>query len=153
MTVIDDRRPGEPAGQELSNFSLLEDRQTHALEPYLTTDGQVMGSADGWAFAMRMTGLDKLEFVNGPAAKITDNTSFVVSQYTYPPSYPPGPSSGTCAPVVDSILGGVGALERDGTLSLTLNWTHTCGGEASRSVTKYSMTWVPALSASEFPQL
>jgi len=120
---------------------------------YLTTDGQVMGFGDGWAFAMRMTGLDKLEFVNGPAAKITDNTSFVVSQYTYPPSYPPGPSSGTCAPVVDSILGGVGALERDGTLSLTLNWTHTCGGEASRSVTKYSMTWVPALSASEFPQL
>ena len=50
--------------------------------------------------------VDKLEFVNGPAAKITDNTSFVVSQYTYPPSYPPGPSSGTCAPVVDSILGG-----------------------------------------------
>ncbi len=62
---------------------------------YLTTDGQLMGSAEGWPFAIRMTG----------------------------------------------------------PLSLTLNWTHTCGGETSRSVTKYSMTWVPALAASESPQL
>jgi len=120
---------------------------------YLTTDGQLMGSAEGWPFAIRMTGRNELQFVNGPAAKITDTTTFVVSQYTYPPSYPPGPSSGTCAPIIDSIVGGIGVLERDGTLSLTLNWTHTCGGETSRSVTKYSMTWVPALAASESPQL
>ncbi len=40
VTVIDDRRPGQPAALQLSNFSLLEDRRTHALELYLTTYGQ-----------------------------------------------------------------------------------------------------------------
>lgn len=121
---------------------------------YLTADGQVLGSSDGWPFAIHMKGRDQLQFVNGPAAKITGNSTFLVSRYTYPPSYPPGPSIGTCAPVVDTIVDGSGEVTADGlALSLTLDWTHACGGVTSRSVTNYRMTWVPALAAYEQSQL
>jgi len=37
---LDDRQPGQPAALQFSNFSLLEDRVTHALELHLTTYGQ-----------------------------------------------------------------------------------------------------------------
>ena len=120
---------------------------------YLSCDGQVMGSTDGWPIEIRMTGRDQFQFVNGPAAKMAPDGTLLVSGSTYPPSYRPGPSSGTCAPVFDSIVDGIGKLAPDGTLSLTLNWTHTCGGATTRSVTKYSVTWVPALDPSEWPQL
>ena len=40
VTAIDDRRADQPAQIQFSNFSLLENRQTHALELYLTTYGQ-----------------------------------------------------------------------------------------------------------------
>ena len=40
VTVIDDRRPGQPADIQFSNFSLLENRETHALELYLTAYGE-----------------------------------------------------------------------------------------------------------------
>jgi hypothetical protein len=40
VTVIDDRRPGQPAAIQFSNFSLLENRETHELELHLTTYGQ-----------------------------------------------------------------------------------------------------------------
>jgi hypothetical protein len=40
VTVIDDRKPGQPAALQFSNFSLIEDRATHALELHLTTYGQ-----------------------------------------------------------------------------------------------------------------
>ena len=40
VTAIDDRQPDQGAGIQFSNFSLLEDRETHALELYLTTLGQ-----------------------------------------------------------------------------------------------------------------
>lgn len=39
VTAIDDRQPGQPANIQLSNFSLLEDRETHAFELYLTIYG------------------------------------------------------------------------------------------------------------------
>jgi hypothetical protein len=50
VTVIDDRRPGQGAGIQFSNFSLLEDRETHALELHLTTYGQEADAKD-WASA------------------------------------------------------------------------------------------------------
>jgi hypothetical protein len=114
---------------------------------YLTDAGQVLASAPGWPFVIQMTSRDELRFVNGPAARITGDATFAVSSYTYPPSYPPGPSSGICVPVIDTIVDGIGTLAPNGTLSLSLNWTHTCGGTTSRSVTKYSMTWVPSLGS------
>lgn len=40
VTRIDDRRPDQSAYVEFSNFSLLEDRETHDLEIYLTAFGE-----------------------------------------------------------------------------------------------------------------
>lgn len=39
VTLIDDRREGQ-GDIQFSNFSLLEDRETHDLELYLTTYGE-----------------------------------------------------------------------------------------------------------------
>lgn len=50
VTVIDDRQPGQGAGIQFSNFSLLENRETHALELHLTTYGQEADSQN-WASA------------------------------------------------------------------------------------------------------
>jgi hypothetical protein len=50
VTVIDDRRPGQGAGIQFSNFSLLENRETHELELHLTTYGQEPDPKD-WASA------------------------------------------------------------------------------------------------------
>jgi hypothetical protein len=50
VTVIDDRQAGQPAQIQFSNFSLLEDRETHQLELRLTTYGQEPDPAD-WATA------------------------------------------------------------------------------------------------------
>lgn len=40
ITAIDDRQEGQPAALQFSNFSLLENRETHELELHLTTYGQ-----------------------------------------------------------------------------------------------------------------
>jgi hypothetical protein len=40
VTVIDDRKPDQPAAIQFSNFALLEDRETHALNLYVTTLGE-----------------------------------------------------------------------------------------------------------------
>jgi hypothetical protein len=40
VTAIDDRQPGQSGAFQLSNFSLLEDRETHELELYLTAYGE-----------------------------------------------------------------------------------------------------------------
>ena len=50
VTLIDDRQPGQSDQLQFSNFSLLEDRETHALELQLTTYGQEPKPAD-WATA------------------------------------------------------------------------------------------------------
>jgi hypothetical protein len=50
VTVIDDHQPGQGQDIQFSNFSLLEDRETHGLELYLTTYGQEPEPAD-WATA------------------------------------------------------------------------------------------------------
>ena len=39
VTLIDDRQEGESPRLQLSNFSLLENRETHTLELYLTRLG------------------------------------------------------------------------------------------------------------------
>jgi hypothetical protein len=49
VTVIDDRQPGQ-GDIQFSNFSLLEDRETHRFELHLTTYGQEPDPAD-WATA------------------------------------------------------------------------------------------------------
>jgi len=49
VTAIDDRRPGQ-GDIQFSNFSLLENRETHELELHLTTYGQEPNPAD-WATA------------------------------------------------------------------------------------------------------
>ncbi len=50
VTVIDDRQPPQSDNVQFSNFSLLEDRQSHLLELHLTTYGQQPDPAD-WATA------------------------------------------------------------------------------------------------------
>jgi hypothetical protein len=57
VTAIDDRQPGQPAALQFSNFALLEDRETHALELYLTTYGQDPGSvytADCYRYVLKL---------------------------------------------------------------------------------------------------
>ncbi len=49
VTAIDDRQPGQ-GDIQFSNFSLLENRETHLLELHLTTYGQEPDPAD-WATA------------------------------------------------------------------------------------------------------
>ena len=51
VTAIDDRLPGQPE-IELSNFSLLEDRETHALELTLAGYGQNPGGADSYRYVL-----------------------------------------------------------------------------------------------------
>jgi hypothetical protein len=118
---------------------------------YLADDGKVVAWAD-WVFQIRMTGREALKFVNGPPARITGPSTFAVSSFVYPPSYPPGPSGGMCVPITDTITDGAGMLAQDGSLSLALNWTHSCGGQTSRSTTRYSMK-PAALASYEISQL
>ena len=46
MTVIEDREPNEPSNIQFSNFSLLENPETHQLELFLSNYG-VDGAASG----------------------------------------------------------------------------------------------------------
>ena len=49
LTVIDDRNPEKDSEHlQLSNFSLLEDRETHNMEIYLTRLGEHGGGNDIW---------------------------------------------------------------------------------------------------------
>ncbi len=50
VTAIDDRQPHQGSDVQFSNFSLLENRETHELELHLTTYGQEKDPAD-WASA------------------------------------------------------------------------------------------------------
>lgn len=50
VTVVDDRSDKQSANVQFSNFSLLENRETHHFELYLTTYGQEPDPAD-WATA------------------------------------------------------------------------------------------------------
>ena len=50
VTVIDDRSPAQSPAIQFSNFSLLENRETHHLELYLTTYGQEANPRN-WASA------------------------------------------------------------------------------------------------------
>ena len=59
VTVIADRSPYQGPQVQFSNFSLLEDRETHALELYLTTYGQEPNSqhwatADAWKYTVTL---------------------------------------------------------------------------------------------------
>jgi hypothetical protein len=58
VTAIDDRLPGQPE-IELSNFSLLENRETHEVELYLAGYGQNPGGADGYRYTLSL--LDRPE--------------------------------------------------------------------------------------------
>lgn len=56
VTVIDDRAPNEGTGLELSNFSLIENRETRDLELYLTRYGadanETWQTADAYKYAL-----------------------------------------------------------------------------------------------------
>jgi hypothetical protein len=58
VTAIDDRRPGQPETMELSNFSVLENRETHEIELYLPGYGQNPDGADclKYTLGLRETG-------------------------------------------------------------------------------------------------
>ena len=58
--TIDRRSAARPGRSPVSNFSLLENRETHLLEPHLTTDGQEPNPAD-WATAENYKYLLKLQ--------------------------------------------------------------------------------------------
>jgi hypothetical protein len=53
VTAIDDRLPGQPE-IELSNFSLLEDRETHALELTMAGYGQNPDGADSYRYVLTL---------------------------------------------------------------------------------------------------
>jgi len=46
VTVVDDRQPNQGADIQFSNFSLLEDRETHAFELFMTLYGEFADSAE-----------------------------------------------------------------------------------------------------------
>ncbi len=57
VTIIDDRRSNQPENIQLSNFSLLENRQNHAFELYLTILGEYPDSvytADCYKYVVRL---------------------------------------------------------------------------------------------------
>ena len=57
VTVVDDRREGDGARLQLSNFSLLEDREDHSVEIYLTRLGEDPGDfwrADAYKYTLRL---------------------------------------------------------------------------------------------------
>ena len=57
VTVIDNRRPGQPEGLQLSNFSLIEDRVSHDLELYVTLYGEHTDSvytADSYRYTLAL---------------------------------------------------------------------------------------------------
>lgn len=59
VTVIDTRRPGQSAAVQYSNFSLLEDRETHRLELHLSTYGQEpdptqVATADNYKYVLEL---------------------------------------------------------------------------------------------------
>ncbi len=57
VTAIDDRQPDQSDGIQLSNFSLLENRETHELELYLTLYGQDPAnifSADSYKYTLNI---------------------------------------------------------------------------------------------------
>jgi hypothetical protein len=57
VTLIDDRKPDQPAGIQFSNFALLEDRETHALHLYMAVIGEDPSSvfnADNYKYIITM---------------------------------------------------------------------------------------------------
>jgi hypothetical protein len=57
VTAIDDRQPGQGERFQLSNFSLLEDRETHNLELFLTTysqDPSDWRNADAYKYTLKL---------------------------------------------------------------------------------------------------
>jgi len=57
VTLIDDRRPGDDSRLQLSNFSLLADRETHALEIGLTrlgADPKDFWGSDAYRYTLRL---------------------------------------------------------------------------------------------------
>jgi hypothetical protein len=57
VTAIDDRQPGQPAELQFSNFSLLENRKTHAFELWLTQYGErpdSVFSADAYHYTLTL---------------------------------------------------------------------------------------------------
>jgi hypothetical protein len=69
--AIDDRQPGQGPGLQLSNFSLLENRETHELELHLTTYGQEEDAAD-WASADNYKYTLTIKPAGEPSAKTSD---------------------------------------------------------------------------------
>ncbi|MBI2825509.1 MAG: exo-alpha-sialidase [Planctomycetia bacterium] len=54
LTAIDDRAPTEPADVQLSNFSLLENRETKDLEIYLTRIGERPGTGNVYKYTLKL---------------------------------------------------------------------------------------------------
>lgn len=57
LTLIDDRRPGDTEGVQLSNFSLLENRETGDLEIFLSRFGErpdKLFSADAYKYTLKL---------------------------------------------------------------------------------------------------
>jgi hypothetical protein len=57
VTAIDDRQPGQPAALQFSNFSLLENRRSHAFEVWLTQYGERtenVFSADAYLYTLTL---------------------------------------------------------------------------------------------------
>jgi len=54
VTAIDDRMPGQPADMQLSNFSVLENRETHGIELYLAGYGQNPDGADSLRYVLKV---------------------------------------------------------------------------------------------------
>jgi hypothetical protein len=57
VTVIDDRKPDQPTAIQFSNFAILEDRETHALNLYVTLLGESTEhflSADAYKYVVTL---------------------------------------------------------------------------------------------------
>ena len=62
VTVVDDRQSGEDEKLELSNFEILENRESHEIEIYLSRYGENpkdYWAADAYRYRLRLTELDR----------------------------------------------------------------------------------------------
>ena len=58
VTVIDDKQPGQPDSIQFSNFTVFEDRETHAFDLYMTLVGENSGNlftADNYKYVVTLT--------------------------------------------------------------------------------------------------
>jgi hypothetical protein len=119
---------------------------------YVASDGSFLGAAGDWTFTVASDGAGGLVIAAGPHATVDASGAFKVAPFTYPAGFTPGPP-GHCNPSTSAITDGAGYASIDGSLDLRIEWTTTCGGTSTASVSTYRMTRVDGLQPGQTSSL